>query len=176
MVRNCFLLIIGSLICSVSLVNGEETKNTKPHFVGARSPESRAQKKKAAPSKVKNQWVTSKTHPKSEKKSSQAADGQQTASASPKPYLNRTALLANNDDNLPITTEVIYCEEDDVCSYPILGTFAPYGHVYVTGDWLFWRTRQGGMEYAVEGASGSPVVLNGAVPAKSLLISSLALE
>ncbi len=166
MIRNSLVLsIMSSLLCCV--LQAEETKNVKPHFVGARSPESRSQKKKATPTKIKNAWVTSKTHPKSDKKSGPAEE-QQTASTTNRPYLNRTGangLLANNDEGI-LVSEEICCEEEEVCVYPVLGTFAPCGHVYVTGDWLYWRTRQGGMEYAVEGASGTPVVLNGAAPSK----------
>jgi hypothetical protein len=44
--------------------------------------------------------------------------------------------------------------------------YAPRGGVYFTGEWLFWQTREGGLEFAVERASSSPGVFTDAVPTK----------
>ncbi len=127
-------------------------KKRKPHFAGVKrqTPSNKDLKKKS--SKVKNEWVSSKTHPKKAKK--QVADKEQQLSELPedRPYFRRTdnALLAsavplsNASSPLPPPQP----PQSEGGKYPRTGFQAPRGHVYLTGDWLYWRVRQEGMEFA----------------------------
>ena len=132
-------------------------------------------RKNVLPSNVKNQWVKSKTHPKKDKKEKEQSQAQaeEESPNSDVPYFNPSKALSALSRRASIATSgLLFQDEDryetplpDISSepldpgeehiYPLLGKDAPYGHVFFTADWLFWRTRQGDLEFAVHGASPS---------------------
>lgn len=132
--------------------NGESTatepKKQKAHFAGVRKPEPKAKKKS---SKIKNQWFSSKTHPKAEKKSENAAANIQIASASlpsDRPfYIRKAQLTAQNTPKKNLTPPASSFQQEGEL-YPHMGFQAPDGHVYLTAEYLLWRTRQEGTEFA----------------------------
>lgn len=165
-------------VCSQQTSKETETpapppKKNKPHFAGARR-SSEKPKEKSSSSKVKNQWVKTRTHPKTEKKELKQPEEKNT-SPEKTPYLSHAAfttsthnvktalsansLLFNEDEENHSASNHTYKSEKEPpdCNYPLLGKDALKGHIFITGEWLFWRTRQAGLEFAVKGASPSVV-------------------
>jgi hypothetical protein len=148
-------------------------KKQKAHFVGVRRPSEQTPEKKSPSTAIKNQWVKSKTHPKKNKKEEPASQEEESTSSEIPYYhpgggipsrikqrasLATRSLLSQNDEQEEISCDSLATSEEgmDESLYPRLGIQAPNGHIFVTADWLLWRTRQGGMEFAVQGASASP--------------------
>lgn len=136
----------------------EPPKKPKPHFAGVRRPVE-TEAKPAAPKrksrKIKNEWFSSKTQPKNDKKQAQPEEAPAELPAD-RPYFVKTSnasqLLASNNDNIPRNASKSNQENSqerlEGHEYPRTGFLAPHGHIYFTGEWLYWRTRQEGMEFA----------------------------
>ncbi|MBS0620006.1 MAG: hypothetical protein JSS61_00910 [Verrucomicrobia bacterium] len=135
-------------------------KKLKPQYAGARRAPPKAttaEKKTTRP--PKNKWFSSKTHPKLEKKKIAHVE-EETLLAEEPPYYSRSGRRVE---------EIAAAEAPTLTEgerYPQAGFQAPHGHVFLTGEWLFWTTRQGGMEYATARASTSPGVFTHAVSRK----------
>lgn len=168
----------------------EPRKKLKAHFAGSKRPAQNAPDYVAPPktkksTRIKNQWVSSKTHPKivaeeakgnqqrSSSSQNKTAFGEGNALKSSRrasPYFASDKLIADAgaDDQMPMkktgsSEEKLKNEGEE---YPHLGFIAPDGHIYVAGEWIYWRTREGGLEYAVERSSNSPGVYTDAVSKK----------
>ncbi|MGC1878079.1 MAG: Lpg1974 family pore-forming outer membrane protein [Rhabdochlamydiaceae bacterium] len=127
-------------------------KKLKPQYAGAR----RAPEKikvndgeKKPGSRVKNKWFSSKTQPKVEKKEVAAVEESSTELPADRPHYTR---MGNSDylveqewsnDEQQVHSE----KETDRYDYLRGGFLAPRGHIYVTAEWLYWRTREEGMEF-----------------------------
>ena len=122
-------------------------KKMKPHFAGVRrTPEAPAKKTK----KIKNQWFSSKTQPKSDKKEGRKEKEETAELPEDRPYFvktNNTLALLESSDSAR-SPKAAPSVEPEGYSYPRTGFLAPRGHVILFGDWLYWRTRQEGMEFA----------------------------
>jgi len=147
--------------------NGEKTapKKLKPHYAGARrSPErgKNSEDEKNNPSRIKNKWFSSKTHPKVGKKE-EVEVSQEPPAELPidRPHYTKTSnslgrpriasLDLSSDISLesqPMRPQIETEHNSRVCCYPRGGFQAPRGHFFFTGEWLYWRTRQEGMEFA----------------------------
>jgi hypothetical protein len=145
--------------------NTEKTpsKKLKAHYAGVRrTPEkvkSNENEKKSDP-RIKNKWFSSKTHPKVEKKEViEVKDEALTELPTDRPHYTKTnnslrssriaqlgsiAATESHPNPPPIRAEY----KPEVCCYPRGGFQAPMGHFFFTGEWLYWRTRQEGMEFA----------------------------
>ncbi len=162
-------------------------KKTKAHFVGAKRPpqnsttDTVAEKPKKS-TKIRNEWVVSKTYPKArtEKKETEEAQIEQAAyieetkapfqpfgfstdveSANPKEK-ERMRSMEKKISTLQMQVEDLQKKEGTSPDHSILK--APKGHVFFTGEWLFWSTMQGGSEFAVERVNASTAFLNDAEP------------
>ncbi len=150
-------------------VASENTENTapkklKPQYAGARrTPEKvKSEDEKKNSPRIKNQWFSSKTHPKVEKKEVVEVKNERTAELpSDRPHYTKTnnslrsprvAQLDLSSDasteSQPVRPQVREEREPEVPYYPRGGFQAPRGHFFFTGEWLYWRTRQEGMEFA----------------------------
>ncbi len=171
----------------------EPRKKLKAHFVGSKRPLQNAPDYVPVPktkksTRIKNKWVSSKTHPKTPKEE-EVSDGDKAISSIQKktsfgegnalassrrffPYLSPDRLMAQAgpDDQMAMrkesSNETKEKQPDEGAKYPHAGFIAPDGHVYITGEWLFWRTREGGFEYAVERSAAVPGAFTDAVPKK----------
>lgn len=116
-------------------------KRRKPHFAGAKRPPESKPRDPNKPRKMKNQWFSSKTQPK-EKKTAQV---QKVSAELPadRPYFTK-GMIAEAKPQVAQAP----AEATEGHKYPMTGFQAPNGHVYLTGEWLYWRTRQEGMEFA----------------------------
>ncbi|MBS0604603.1 MAG: hypothetical protein JSS60_06145 [Verrucomicrobia bacterium] len=136
----------------------EPPKKLKAHFAGVRKPPevktTSADTEKKPSRKKKNQWFSSKTQPKVEKK--EAVKSEPAELPDDRPYFKRTnnpisaQLTAQNDRPGKTTMQAQNLASDESARdvYPRTGFQAPAGHAYLTAEWLFWRTRQEGMEFA----------------------------
>ncbi len=156
--RIAFPRKIGAQPVNEESKNAEEQvqKRQKPHFAGVRRPEivkeSIADAEKKSAKKAKSKWFSSKTHPKVEKK--EVIVSEPVELPSDRPYFQKTnyipvtprvaaAVLSENKKE-PLQSQ----ERSVQDAYPRTGFEAPRGHIFVTGEWLYWRTRQEGMEFA----------------------------
>lgn len=145
-----------------SLENTEKQplpKKLKPHYAGARrAPEKiKTAEDEKKNSRIKNKWFSSKTHPKVEKKENAEIKKVSALLPEDRPHYTKTgsSLLAQQDLRGDSTEETTLgmrtqtCEEQSSEGYcfPRGGFQAPSGHFYLTAAWLYWRTRQEGMEY-----------------------------
>jgi hypothetical protein len=145
-------------------------KKQKAHFVGVRRPQEKPPEKKSPSSAIKNQWVKSKTHPKKNKKEQPQSEEEESppsempyyypggslpSSMKQRAFFAARSLLTKEEQQEEISCDSLATSEEQDALYPQLGVQAPNGHVFVTADWLLWRTRQGGMEFAVQGVSAS---------------------
>ncbi len=170
----------------------EPRKRLKAHFAGSKRPPQNVPGYKPVPrvrksTHVKNEWVTSKTHPKAPKEEEVKSTDKVIASLQkatafgegkalstprrPSQIFSKEGLLAQagSDADMPMHSEKKPVEDKasvEEKEYPQTGFIARDGHVYLTGEWLYWRTRQGGMEYAVERSSTTPGVFTDAVSQK----------
>ena len=132
----------------------EKPKKLKPQYAGARrTPE------KAKTKETKNKWFSSKTHPKADKKET-VRETQEVPAELPadRPHYIKTnnsirprSIVQSEFSTEPSLSRTQARAEQtipDVCYYPRAGFQAPNGHFYVTAEWLYWRTRQEGMEFA----------------------------
>lgn len=147
----------------------EAPKRQKPHYAGVRRQQPRtniSDDGKKSSSKVKNKWFSSKTQPKVVKKETVQAD----APAEPvedRPYFQRvdnrplapiatqqTLPPSSSSSNESDRIERLEVKANDLkedgegLKYPRHGFQAPNGHAFITAEWLYWRARQSGMEYA----------------------------
>lgn len=164
-------------------------KKPKAHFAGTKRPQqnhtnrSSPQETRRKSSHVKNQWVVSKTHPKADKKQIAYEEPpiQKAALSLPPPSRLMMAeaktpaltnpILIEQIQGLDrkvgrLQSEIDQLKMENDRDYPRTGIYATQGSVYFTGEWIFWRTREGGTEFAVERSSSSPGVLTDAVPKK----------
>jgi hypothetical protein len=136
-----------------------EPKKTKPHFAGVRRPAPKVVSEKKKSSKIKNQWFSSKTHPKVEKKEVVKEEEVETIDELPADgpfYIRNTGFInENNPFSKPVIGQspsanrsVQQQTNPTPQTYPQTGFQAPRGHIYLTADYLLWRTRQEGMEFA----------------------------
>ncbi len=163
------------------------SQRVKPHFAGVKRPADQSAARKRPSSRVKNEWVTSKTHPKVAQNEDEKSVERELSSAE-RPYFRRSdrpsvttiengthgaavakasfdpdadGLLTQNGERFFVKSkpgsEKVAAEE----TYPQVGVDAPRGHVFLTGEWLYWRTRQGGMEFAIQGAVSSVAMSDG---------------
>ena len=139
-------------------------KKVKPHFAGVRRKEPKeesAEGEKKKSSKVKNQWVSSKTHPKTKKKEQEQPSIEPVAELPEnRPYFRRadyraaTPMTVDHRSSVATSIPSQHLEEkihDDITEgmeFPRQGFEGPMSHVYLTGEWLYWRLRQEGMEFA----------------------------
>ncbi len=152
----------------------EARKKLKAHFVGSKRPAQNApgyvpEPKVKKSTRIKNKWVSSKTHPKTslitnrkEESSTEAESsfGEGKALASTR-HFPKDGLLAQAGSDQDIPKKKKHRKEEpseEGKEYPHLGFIAPKGTVYATSEWIYWRTRQGGMAFAVERASSTPGV------------------
>ncbi len=118
----------------------------KPHFAGAK----RSQEAEKKSRKIKNQWFFSKTQPKKKKPAVKSEKSSDELPAD-RPYFKKVgnpilAVAASNaSSNSTVRQSASTSKEHD---YPRTGFKAPCGHIFMTGEWLYWRTRQEGMEFA----------------------------
>ncbi len=134
-----------------------EEKRIKPHYIGVRRPEPRAKRKS---SKIKNQWFSSKTHPKTAKKEAPHEEEPEITSAElaeDRPFYVRTVQSSAPTHNSSIKSSPWMSspqqqQQQEPASeghtYPQAGFQAPKSDVYFTAEYLLWRTRQEGMEFA----------------------------
>jgi hypothetical protein len=141
-------------------------KKLKPHYAGARRiPEKvkNNENEKKNTSRIKNKWFSSKTHPKVEKKEVVEVKNETPAELpADRPYYKKTnnsvrfPKIAQSDLSSdssieirqPVLPQTQTGQEPEVCYYPRGGFQAPRGHFFFTAEWLYWRTRQEGMEFA----------------------------
>jgi hypothetical protein len=141
----------------------EKPKKLKPQYAGARRAPDKVKSEDEKKSRVKNKWFSSKTHPKVEKK-----ETVETPKESPielpanRPHYTKTSHILNSYNIIPLDlssnastekaqpmpSEIRPQQQSEGYSYPRGGFQAPKGHVYFTAEWLYWRTRQEGMEFA----------------------------
>lgn len=161
----------------------EPRKKLKAHFAGSKRPPQNAPDYKPVPkakksTHIKNPWVLSKTHPKVE----QAGDTHNKADEISQPtssFGEGKALISSRrsssprhiaqigqDPSVPVSQAPLQEKQSFEEEYPQARFIAPHGHIYMTGEWLYWRTRLMGVEYAVERSSSSPGVFTDAVPKK----------
>lgn len=134
-------------------------KKTKPHFAGVKrtieteSPSASPKKSR----KIKNEWFSSKTQPKNEKKHMVRSKDAPTELPADRPYFVKASntaapsLLASNNampSGSSMSNQRNSAELTEGQEYPRTGFSAPDGHVFFTAEWLYWRTRQEGMEFA----------------------------
>lgn len=127
-------------------------KKIKPHFAGVKRPPETTSAPVKKTRKIKNEWFSSKTQPKGDKKQGNQVKEEPAELPPDRPYFVKTnysaspTIFASADpqmrhrENAPTEPEGYY--------YPRTGFLAPNGHVIVTAEWLYWRTRQEGMEFA----------------------------
>jgi hypothetical protein len=160
----------------------EPRRKLKAHFAGTKRPPQNAPDYVPPPkapktSPTKNEWVVSKTHPKAPRANRDKHSDEATNAAKKTSFGEGNALSsrrfsqltaeAGNDDKATLQKTISKGEQiDEGVEYPHIGFIAPLGHAYLTGEWLYWRTREGGLEYAVERASDSPGVYTDAVSKK----------
>lgn len=140
-----------------------ELLKVKPHYAGVRKPQPKSLEGKKKSSKIKNQWFSSKTHPKADKKGAKKAVvvEESYVSAAELPadrpfYIRKSQLTAQNDDSVMKSSPSMYSsherepqqQPEEGHLYPKAGFQAPDGHIYLTTEYLLWRTRQEGMEFA----------------------------
>jgi hypothetical protein len=137
-----------------------EQMKVKPHYAGVRKPKPKpANAPKRKSSKIKNEWFSSKTHPKVEKKGAVQEEVTTVSTELPEDrpfYIRKSQLTAQNsstDSTLkggPMYSSKGPSQEqiEEGQNYPEGGFQAPEGHVYLTAEYLLWRTRQEGMEFA----------------------------
>ncbi len=135
----------------------ENPKKLKPQYAGARRPPEKPktpEKEKKSPN-IKNQWFTSKTHPKIEKKEHlNHVEEASTELPADHPYFMKTSYLPTSATNPgfgysnPPKEESQREEITEGNEYPRAAFQAPRSHFYLTGEWLYWRTREEGMEFA----------------------------
>ncbi len=135
-------------------------KKIKAHFAGAKRPEEPAVPKKSR--KIKNEWFFSKTQPKGDKKVAAAPKEKEVNEIpSDRPfYISSDGMhasdfatfasstIADNNRSAQGSNGTGSQEMTEGQEYPMTGFAAPRGHVFLTGEWLYWRTRQEGMEFA----------------------------
>ncbi len=133
-------------------------KRMKPHFAGVRrtaesKPKTSDPQKK--PRKIKNQWFSSKTQPKNDKREAAEVESDSAELPPDRPYFNKVnysispAAVAQTGSSGNASMQAsAQSSEAEGEEYPRTGFQAPNGHVYLTGEWLYWRTRQQGMEFA----------------------------
>ncbi len=135
----------------------------KPHFAGVkRPPEADANQPPKPSRKIKNEWFSSKTQPKPAKKEVAPVEEEVAELPDDRPYFVKTSNSIFGRRSNPSSTPSSSSNETDSSSqeqsnppaemeghdYPRTGFLAPRGHIILTGDWLYWRTRQEGMEFA----------------------------
>jgi hypothetical protein len=135
----------------------ENPKKLKPQYAGARRPPEKPktpEKEKKSPH-IKNQWFTSKTHPKIEKKEEVNEEEEApTELPADHPYFMKTSYLPTSATNQlfaysnPSKEESKREEITEGNEFPRGGFQAPCSHFYLTAEWLYWRIRQEGMEFA----------------------------
>ncbi|HEY2810856.1 MAG TPA: Lpg1974 family pore-forming outer membrane protein [Rhabdochlamydiaceae bacterium] len=148
-------------------------KKNKPHFVGVRRPAEKSEQKKSSP-KVKNKWVKTETYPKAQRKQPAKPKAENPPPTSelpphlpylsrrhfspldPTPYSTASLLLPEPDDTSAfVQTKPASPVEESIAAYPPMDKENPRGHIFFTGEWLYWRFRQADMEFAVEGTATS---------------------
>jgi hypothetical protein len=143
------IVVEDSTLASEEKQEEEKPKKLKPQYAGARRTQNNAKKKEP-----KNKWFSSKTHPKDKKETAQTTKEVPAELPADRPHYTKLSNPIKNSRSMPIelATESPPIRqtrtEPQVCYYPPAGFQAPRGHVYVTGEWLYWRTRQEGMEFA----------------------------
>jgi hypothetical protein len=124
-------------------------KKLKPQYAGARrsiAPEVPEKKKSR---KAKNEWFSSKTQPKAAKK--EVAE-KLPESSKDRPWYKKAGHEVASLEDVPTDPSGGPASQpqnnagEDL--YPRTGFQAPKGQVILTGEWLYWRTRQEGMEFA----------------------------
>jgi hypothetical protein len=134
-------------------------KRRKPHFAGVRRPLEEAPKAldpEKTSKKAKSPWFSSKTQPKNDKKQTVSTESDSTELPSDRPYFRKVGntivapLFVQTDasGDFPAPTPPLGRSAVVENDYPRTGFQAPNGHVYLSAEWLFWRTRQEGMEFA----------------------------
>jgi hypothetical protein len=152
------------MLCVATCLSAKEpnpskhpTKKVKAHYAGTRKqpPKEKSVRKKR--STIKNKWVASKTHPKVNLKTAESQIEAAPEQIEELPYFQRTsypviAAPAQKQQHLSLDRledQIQELQQEIEDAFPKTGFQAPRGHVYVTADWLYWRARQEGMEYAI---------------------------
>lgn len=125
-------------------------KRQKGHYAGARRPPVTPPQERKTSGKVKNPWFSSRTQPKTGKK--EVVKDAPAESPEDRPFYTkknpeRSSLLFAQGNRADASTGQSQ-NAVEVNPYPRTGFQAPEGHIYLTGEWLYWRTRQEGMEFA----------------------------
>ena len=126
-------------------------KRMKPHFAGVKRPQPKVktpEEEKKKSTRVKNKWFSSKTHPKVKERVEEEKAPVQLVDD--RPHFIKTNHAAQGPfiaQKKPSDTP-LEPEKEEGHLYPEAGFQAPSAHVYLTGEWLYWQTRQEGMEFA----------------------------
>lgn len=124
----------------------EQNKKPKAHYAGVKKPKEKEEKEVAAKkrsSRIKNKWVSSKTHPKQQMKDSTDPKFDLLEELpEDRPYFQKASYILPSP-----TPQIVQLESPDLMEEK---SFEKpfFQSVYLTGEWLFWRVRQEGMEYA----------------------------
>lgn len=178
----------GSSQAEQAAVAPRERKRPKAHFVGSKRPQQNEpvaidapteEQNKKPSSRIKNEWVTSKTYPKSDRKIAKApaASIHRTAaqlSSAPNIFAQADASSLDQKERIRelekkvgvMQAKLDHLESPEDRQYPQTGVYARKGSVYFTGEWLLWQTRAGGLEFAVERSNSFPGVYTDAVSKK----------
>jgi hypothetical protein len=151
---------------TTSSEDGEKPKKLKPHYAGARrAPDKvKSNEDEKKTSRVKNKWFSSKTHPRAEKKEvAEVTEEGSIELPDDRPHYTKTSSFMKPYNSVPLnlssssssatrppTRRETRNEQElpEGYYYPRGGFLAPKGHIYFTAEWLYWRTRQEGMEFA----------------------------
>ncbi len=124
----------------------EPKKKPKPHFAGVKKPVETVKARtstKPRSKKVKNAWFSSKTQPKPPRK--EVVEEEVIELPEDRPHYQKIrSVLADNSAMLPRGSSVSIEEGEQ---YPRTGVEAPCGHLFFTGEWLYWRVREEGTEF-----------------------------
>lgn len=128
----------------------ESPKKLKPQYAGARrtpdKPKDHNKPKK--PARIKNEWFTSKTHPKMEKKEPAEIEEAPAELPDDRPYFTKTSYSPPVSRGPLFSFNQQPARQEESEEYLTAEFQAPRSHFYLTAEWLYWRTRQGGMEFA----------------------------
>jgi len=158
----------------------EAIPKLKPHFAGSKAPSSGSSHKsshkipmrirresKAIPQAAlpKKEEVAPAMVVASETKKFAAVSKKEPVAVQYHPASFGNRLTADNTPGIMAPSKKSD-DESQIQKYPRTGFKGKNSSVYFTGEWLFWKTRQGGMEYAVARSSNTPGVFTDAVTQK----------
>lgn len=149
-----------------SPVRTTKKKKTKAHFAGTKKPLPEEDKKS---SRLENEWVVSKTYPKTRKKKEEdlGVSSQEilperpfaVASTEGKSKKNYQDLSERIDD---LQSQVNFLSDEFGVTHHHAEMKAPHGIIDFFAEWLIWTTKEEGTEFAITTSSSHPGILQGA--------------